>query len=114
MRRKHGSATLDRGGEPLGDAAGTHVVAKSINRRLPLGCLHLLGDTVVGNDAGVTLRQRHEDQDSAAVPGIGDAADDELLECRTMRPRPAHAARNQRQPERRQEENKRGDDKDQS
>ncbi len=60
MRRRNRGAALDGGRKASGDAAFTHMADQRIDRRLPIGCVHFLRDTVVGQNSGVPLRQRHE------------------------------------------------------
>ena len=77
-----------------------HVTGQGVDRGLPLRALHFLGDAVVGDDARIALRQRHEDQYAGAVFGMRDAAHDELLQRGAVRPRPPHGARHQQEPQR--------------
>src|SRR5258708_3129084 len=92
MRCQYVAAGVDGCDEAVGDAAVFHVREQRVDGGLPLPLRHAGGDAVVGDDAGVVLRQRDEDQDAAAVLGAGDAALDELVHGDAMgggTPRPA-------------------------
>ena len=109
MRCKHSSTAFDGGRETGSDLAGTHMGDQGVDRRLPFRIVYFLRDAFVGNDARIVLRQRHEDQDTAAVGGPSDATDDELLKRGAMRPRPLRCARNQQEPHRHPGEDQGGD-----
>ena len=75
VRRQHVAAALDRGDEAVGDAAVAHMRDQRVDGALPLRLRHPGGDAVVGDDAGIALGQRDEDQDAGAVLLARDAAD---------------------------------------
>jgi hypothetical protein len=47
---------------------------QSVDRCLPFRIGHFLRNALVGDDARIVLCQRYEDQDAAALLGVGDAA----------------------------------------
>ena len=71
--------------EAIGDMAVAGVRNQRIDGALPFRLRHAAGDAVVGDDTGIALGQRDEDQNTAAVLLAGDAAEDELLHGGAMR-----------------------------
>src|SRR4051794_34703225 len=84
MRRQFPAAYLDRGNEPIPDPVFPHMRRQRVDGCLPFGLPHARGDAVIGDNSGVTLRQRNEDEDPAAILLASNAADGELLGCRTV------------------------------
>ena len=75
-----------------------------VDGALPFRLRHPRGDAVVGDDAGIALGERDEDQDAGAVLLARDAADGELLQRDAMGHGAARRARHQRDAHPRQAE----------
>src|SRR5581483_8396180 len=100
MRLGNYGAALDGGAETRGDTTFAHVTDQRVDGGLPFSCVHLLRKARVSQYSGIALRQRDEDQHAGPMPGMADAAQDELLERRAMGARTPQRARDQRQPQR--------------
>jgi hypothetical protein len=71
---EEGPAARDRRNKSRCDFPCTHMANQSVDRCLPFRIGHFLRNALVGDDARIVLCQRYEDQDAAALLGVGDAA----------------------------------------
>src|SRR5262245_36784794 len=67
MRLKHLRTQVDCRKKALGDAAAAHVSGERVDSSLPLRLRHACRYALVGNDAGIALRQGDEDQNAGAI-----------------------------------------------
>ena len=107
MLGEHGAAHLDRRDEAVGDAAFARMGDQGVDGALPVRLRNARGDAVVGDDAGIMLGERDEDQDAGTVALSRDRAGEELLGRDPEGHRPARPARDQRHAHPRQAEEER-------
>src|SRR6266436_5695560 len=79
---EHACAPVDRHDKALGDAAAAHVGGECVDSSLPLRLWHACRYALVGDDAGIALRQGDEDQNAGAILLAPYATDHELLHGR--------------------------------
>src|SRR5262245_37018302 len=101
MGGEHRTAAINGGNKALCNLSIAHVLDQSVNGVLPFQPSDLRGNALVGYDPGIVLRHGCEDQYTTAMSGIGEAAQEELLNGPAMGSSAPDRPRHKRHPQRR-------------